>query len=92
MTYYHAATASLAPLGDRERRDLLEVIEDRRGRLATIVTSQPPVEHWHELIGDPTFGDTILDRLVHGAHRITPNRSMRRKKTTKKNTTTKEGN
>ncbi len=61
----------LAPLGDRERRDLLEVIEDRAGRRATLITSQVPTEHWHELIGDPTFGDAILDRLVHHAHRIT---------------------
>ena len=61
----------LAPLGDRERRDLLEIVEDRVGRRATLVTSQIPVEHWHELVGDATFGDAILDRLVHHAHRIT---------------------
>lgn len=61
----------LAPLGDRERRDLLEVIEDRTGRRATMVTSQLPVDHWHALVGDATFGDAILDRLVHHAHRIT---------------------
>ncbi len=61
----------LAPLADRERRDLLEVIEDRTGRRATLVTSQVPVDHWHDLIGDATFGDAILDRLVHHAHRIT---------------------
>lgn len=61
----------LAPLADRERRDLLEVIEDRTGRRSTLITSQVPVEHWHELIGDPTFGDAIVDRLVHHAHRIT---------------------
>jgi len=61
----------LAPLADRERRDLLEVIEDRGGRRATLVTSQVPVDHWHELVGDPTFGDAILDRLVHHAHHIT---------------------
>jgi DNA replication protein DnaC len=63
----------LAPLADRERRDLLEVIEDRTGRRSTLITSQVPVEHWHELIGDPTFGDAIVDRLVHHAHRITLN-------------------
>ena len=74
----------LAPLGDRERRDLLEVIEDRYGRKATLIASQLPVEHWHDLIGDPTFGDAILDRLVHGAHRITlKGRSMRRTDTEK---------
>lgn len=73
----------LAPLADRERRDLLELIEDRYGRRATLVTSQLPIEHWHELIGDPTFGDAILDRLLHQAHRITlKGRSMRRKAAT----------
>jgi DNA replication protein DnaC len=61
----------LAPLGDRERRDLLELVEDRAGRRATLITSQLPIEHWHEMIGDPTFGDAILDRLVHHAHRLT---------------------
>jgi DNA replication protein DnaC len=61
----------LAPLGERERRDLLEVLEDRSGQRATLVTSQVPVDHWHDLVGDPTFGDAILDRLVHQAHRIT---------------------
>jgi len=86
----------LAPLGDRERRDLLEVIEDRYGRKATLITSQLPVEHWHDLIGDPTFGDAILDRPVHGAHRITlKGRSMRRTDTEKnkepKESSTKKG-
>jgi DNA replication protein DnaC len=83
----------LAPLGDRERRDLLEVIEDRDGRKATLITSQLPVEHWHELIGDPTFGDAILDRLVHGAHRMTlKGRSMRRTdKKEPKQTATRKG-
>jgi len=66
----------LAPLGDRERRDVLEVIEDRYGRQATLVTSQLHVEHWHKLMAPPTFGDAILDRLVHGAHRITPERPV----------------
>lgn len=61
----------LAPVGDRERRDMLEMIEDRAGRRSTLITSQVPVEHWHELIGDATFGDAILDRIVHNAHRIT---------------------
>lgn len=60
----------LAPMGDRERRDLLEIIEDRTGQRATLITSQVPIEHWHDLIGDATFGDAILDRLVHHAHRI----------------------
>ncbi len=69
----------LAPLGDRERRDLLELVEDRFGRRATLVTSKIPVDHWHEMIGDPTFSDAILDRLVHHAHRLTlSGRSLRR--------------
>lgn len=62
---------ALAPIGDHERRDLLELIEDRTGRRATLLTSQVPVEHWHECVGDATFGDAIMDRLVHHAHRIT---------------------
>ncbi|HWV56205.1 MAG TPA: IS21-like element helper ATPase IstB [Longimicrobiales bacterium] len=60
----------LAPLGDAERRDLLEILEDRYGRRATLVTSQLPMEHWHEYIGSPTLADAILDRLVHGAHKL----------------------
>ena len=46
------------------------VLEDRHGRSSTIVTSQVPVEQWHEVIGSPTLADAILDRLVHNAHRI----------------------
>lgn len=70
----------LAPLNQTERRDLLEVIEDRTGRRATLVASQLPLEHWHDVIGDATFADAILDRLVHHAHRITlTGASMRRK-------------
>lgn len=73
----------LSPLADSERRDLLEVLEDRYGRRATLITSQLPLEHWHPVIGDPTFGDAILDRLVHHAHRIAlKGASMRRKSTT----------
>jgi DNA replication protein DnaC len=71
----------MAPLNDVQRRDLLEVLDDRYGRRATLVTSQLPLEHWHDVIGDPTFGDAILDRLVHHAHRITlKGPSMRKKK------------
>ena len=51
-------------------RDLLEIIDDRHGRGSTLVTSQLPVDHWHEIIGDPTVADAILDRLVHNAHRL----------------------
>ena len=60
----------LAVLEDEERRDLLEVLEDRRGLRSTVVTSQLPVAQWHDTIGDPTIADSILDRIVHQAHRI----------------------
>jgi len=60
----------LGILAPTERRDLLEILEDRHGRGSTIVTSQLPVDHWHEAIGDPTLADAILDRLVHNAHRL----------------------
>jgi len=61
---------ALVPLTDGNRRDLLEILEDRHGIRSTLVTSQIPVEKWHEAIGDPTLADAILDRLVHNAHRI----------------------
>jgi DNA replication protein DnaC len=61
----------LAPLAPEQRRDLLEIMDDRHGRTATIVTSQLPVDAWHATIGDPTLADAILDRLVHNAHRLT---------------------
>ena len=60
----------LASLEDGERRDVLEILEDRHKRGSTIVTSQLPVKEWHAVIGDPTIADAILDRLVHNAHRI----------------------
>lgn len=60
----------LSVLTTAERRDLLEILDDRHGRASTIVTSQIPVETWHEAIGDPTLVDAILDRLVHNAHRL----------------------
>ena len=60
----------LSPIGDVERRDLLEVLEDRHGVRSTVVTSQIPVEKWHETIGDPTIADAFLDRLLERAHRI----------------------
>lgn len=60
----------LAPMTDSERRDLLEVVEERHGHASTIITSQLPLEHWHEQIGDPTIADAILDRVVHNAHKL----------------------
>ena len=70
----------LAPLTDPERRDLLEVIEDRHGIGSTIVASQLPIENWHDHIGDPTIADAILDRLIHNAHRINLKGGSMRKK------------
>lgn len=59
-----------APLGESERWDFLEICEDRYQMRSTILTCQLPVAKWHERIGDPTLADSILDRLVHNAHRI----------------------
>jgi DNA replication protein DnaC len=60
----------LAPMNAQERRDLLEVVEDRHGLASTVVAAQLPLEHWHENIRDPTIADAILDRLVHNAYKI----------------------
>ena len=60
----------LEPLDAQARHDLLEILEERYGRRSTIITSQLPVDSWHDVIGDPTYADAILDRLVHNAHRI----------------------
>lgn len=60
----------LAPLTEQERRDLLEVLDDRVNTRSTIVASQVPVNQWHKLIGEPTIADAIMDRIVHNAHRI----------------------
>lgn len=60
----------LAPMNAAERRDLLEVIEDRHSLASTIVATQLPIENWHDNIRDPTIADAILDRLIHNAHKI----------------------
>lgn len=60
----------LTPLSDWERRDLLEVIEDRYQAGATVITSQCPITDWHPAIGDPTLADAICDRLLHNAYKI----------------------
>ena len=60
----------LTKLSAENRRDLLEVLEDRHGRRSTIATSQLPIEEWHGIIGDATLADAILDRLVHNAYKI----------------------
>ena len=72
----------LEPLDNAARHDMLEILEERHDRRSTIITSQVPVEQWHQLIGDPTYADAILDRLVHNAHRIElSGESLRRKRT-----------
>jgi DNA replication protein DnaC len=53
-----------------QRRDLMEIVEDRHGRGSTLITSQLPLDKWHEIIGEPTFADAILDRIVHNAYRL----------------------
>jgi DNA replication protein DnaC len=58
------------PLSGEQRRDLLEIVDDRDGKGSLLITSQVPVVRWHEIIGDPTLGDAILDRVIHRAHRI----------------------
>lgn len=58
------------PLNAEQRRDLLEIVDDRYEKGSLLVTSQVPVNRWHELVGDPTLGDAILDPVVHRAHRI----------------------
>jgi DNA replication protein DnaC len=71
---------AMAPLKDAERRDFLEICDDRYQRRSLILTSQMPVAHWHEQIGDPTIADSILDRLIHNAYRIELNGESLRKK------------
>jgi DNA replication protein DnaC len=57
-------------LSPTQRRDLMEIVEDRHGRKSILITSQLPVATWHEVIGEPTFADAILDRIVHNAYRL----------------------
>jgi len=72
---------AMHPLTDEQRRDLLEIVEDRYEKRSTIITSQVPVDHWHEVIADPTFADAILDRLVHSAYKLNlTGESMRKRK------------
>jgi DNA replication protein DnaC len=72
----------LEPLDANARHDLLEILEERYGRRSTIITSQLPIPSWHVVIGDPTYADAILDRLIHNAHRIElTGESLRRTRT-----------
>lgn len=69
----------LAPATDRERRDLLEIFEDRHGLRSTIITSQLPTTKWHDHLGDPTIADAVCDRILHNAHRLVLKGPSRRK-------------
>ena len=71
----------LAKLNAENRRDLLEITEDRYGIRSTVITSQLPVENWHDIVGDPTLADAILDRLVHSSYRLNlKGESMRKRR------------
>lgn len=70
---------ALVPATEAERRDLLEILEDRYGNRSTILTSQLPIEVWHDQVGDPTIADAICDRLLHNAYRLVLQGETRRK-------------
>jgi DNA replication protein DnaC len=76
-----------APMRDQERRDLVEVLDDRHGLRSTIMTSQLPTAKWHDHIGDPTNADAICDRVLHNAHRLVLKGPSRRKEENKKKAT-----
>lgn len=78
----------LMKLSAENRRDLLEVLEDRHGRRSTIATSQLPMDQWHDVIGDATLADAILDRLVHNAYKINLRGESMRKRQAKLTDTT----
>jgi DNA replication protein DnaC len=69
----------LVPMNDQQRHDVLEILEDRHGARSTVVTSQLPVENWHDYIAHPTIADAVLDRLVHNANRLSMKGPSRRK-------------
>jgi DNA replication protein DnaC len=71
---------AMVKLTAEQRRDLMEVIDDRHGRGSTVIATQIPVDRWHDQIGDPTYADAILDRVVHNAYRFElRGESMRRR-------------
>jgi DNA replication protein DnaC len=67
-----------------QRRDLLEILENRYGRASTLVTSQIPIERWQDIVAEPTMADAILDRLVHNARKITSKGEPMRKRDAKR--------
>ena len=70
----------IQPLDPQSRSTLMEIIEDRHGKSSTIITSQVPISKWHEIIGEQTIADAILDRIVHDAHRLEMTGESLRKK------------
>lgn len=74
---------AIAPIAATGRNDLLELLDDRVGTRASLITSQLPLSAWHDWLNDPTLADAILDRIVHAAHKITLKGESMRKKTTK---------
>ncbi len=76
---------AVAPISASEKNDLLELLDDRTGTKATIITSQLPLENWYEYLGEPTIADAILDRIVHQSHRVALKGESLRKKNAKKN-------
>ncbi len=79
----------IQPFDHPSRLTLLEIIEDRHGKRSTIFTSQVPVKQWHDIIGEKTVADAVLDRIVHNAHRVELKGESLRRKWNKKDT---EGN
>src|SRR5208283_3419948 len=73
----------IQPLDNQNRSSLMEIIEDRHGKRSTIITAQLPVMKWHEIIGEQTIADAILDRIVHQAHRIELSGESMRKRNSK---------
>jgi DNA replication protein DnaC len=73
----------MSKITSEQSRDLLELIDDRHGLRSTLITSQFPVDHWHELIDDPTLADAILDRIIHNAYKINLKGDSMRKKRSK---------
>lgn len=81
----------LSKFNQEQSHDILEILEDRHGLRSTLITSQFPVENWHELIGDPTLADAILDRLIHNAYKINLKGESMRKKISRLTKTTDSG-
>ncbi len=82
----------IQPLDNQSRSSLMEIIEDRHGKRSTIITAQLPVMKWHEIIGEQTIADAILDRIVHQAHRIELSGESMRKRNSKNGLSFEETN